>query len=249
MASNRELSEKGDGRPVTEFSPVALVRVFRCFTEPRHVFGEIAQKPTVVWVMALTMALTVGVQLVLTPRIDMEATIAQSLQRGGREVSEQQLQEAVKAGERFRSLGVILGPLGTLAVTFLLGGVYFLGLKVVGSEAEYLRVLSAVAHAGFPPSAVQSLFTSIVAANRPPFPAQEIPRLVKSNVAAFLPADAPKALAGLGQVLDIFNVWYWVLLAWALAAVGGVPARKAAGVVAVCWGFWALFQMALSFLR
>lgn len=234
---------------VTEFSANAFGRVFRCFTEPRPVFGEIAGKPTFFWVLLLTLAVALGAQLFLSPRIDMEATIAQSMRQAGREVSEEALQEAVKGAERFRVLGLILGPLGVLAVTFLLGGVYFLALRFVGSEAEYPAVLSAVAHAGFPPSAVQSGLMAVVASTRVAFPAQEIPKLLKSNLAAFLPEDAPKGLVALGEVLDIFNVWYWVLLVWGLSAVGKVPLRNAAGIVAVLWGAWTAVRVALALLR
>lgn len=234
---------------VTEFSARALARVFRCFVEPRKVFAEITQKPTFFWVLLLTVAVTLGVQLVISPRIDMEATIARSMSQAGREIPEERLQEAVRGAERFRTFGLILGPSGALAVTLLLAGAYFLALKVVGSEAEYPGVLSAVAHAGFPPSAVQSVLMAVVASARASFPAQSIPKLLKSSLAAFLPEDAPKALAGLGEVLDIFNVWYWVLLAWGLSAVGKVPLRKSAGVVAVLWGAWALVRVALALVR
>lgn len=245
MESN-PLAEKA---PVGEFSGKALGRVFRCFTEPRAVFAEIAARPTFFWVLLLTVVLSLGVQLVLAPRIDMEATVLQGISRAGKEIPEEQVREAVNTANRFRTFGLVLAPLGALAVTLLLGGVYFLALKVAGSEAEYPPVLSAVAHAGFPPGLTQSVLLSVVASTREPFPAQEIPRLLKSNVAAFLPEDAPRVLSALGGVLDVFNVWYWLLLAWGLAAVGGVSLRKSAGVVAVLWGAWALLQVVLALLR
>lgn len=239
-------SEKAE---VGEFSEKALSRVFRCFTEPRKVFAEIAAKPTFFWVLFLTVVLSVSVQLVLSPHIDMEATITQEMSRAGKEIPEERVREAVQAAARFRTLGLVLAPMGALAVTLLLGGLYFLALRVAGSEAEYPPVLSAVAHAGFPPSAAQSVLLAIVASSRESFPAQEIPRLLKSSLASFLPEDAPRALLAFGGVLDVFNLWYWVLLAWGLSAVGGVSVRKSAGVVAVLWGAWAVLQVALALLR
>lgn len=239
-------SEKAE---VGEFSEKALGRVFRCFTEPRQVFGEIAARPTFFWVLCLTAVLSFSVQLVLSPRIDMEATITQGMSQAGKEITEERLREAVKAAERFRKVGMVLAPMGALAVTLLLGGVYFLALKVAGSEAEYPPVLSAVAHAGFPPSAAQSVLLSVVALARESFPAQEIPGLLKSSVASFLPEDAPKALLAFGGVLDVFNLWYWMLLAWGLAAVGGLSVRKSASVVAVLWGAWTAIRVALALVR
>ncbi|GBC79257.1 hypothetical protein HRbin09_00473 [bacterium HR09] len=235
--------------PVGEFSGKALGRVFRCFTEPRTVFAEIAARPTFFWVLLLTVVLSLGVQLVLAPRIDMEATVLQWAGQAGQELPEEQVQERVNASRRFRTFALVITPMGALAVTLLLGGVYFLALKVAGSEADYPPVLSAVANAGFPPSLAQSVLLSVVASTREPFPAQEIPRLLKSNVAAFLPEDAPRVLSALGGILDVFNVWRWLLLAWGLAAVGGVSLRKSAGVVAVLWGAWALLQVVLALLR
>ncbi|MCS7182743.1 MAG: YIP1 family protein [Thermoanaerobaculum sp.] len=232
-----------------ELSLRSLHRVARCFYEPKAVFSGVAKAPTFFWVLLLSALLTLGVQVVLVPRIDLEATISQQLSRSGQEISEEQLQEAVKGAQRFQKLALFLAPLGTLAVTALLAGLYFLALKAVGSDAEYPPVLSAVAHAGFPPSVTQSLLLAVVASTRGQLPAQEIPRLVKSNLAAFLPEGAPKMLFGLGQVLDLFNLWYWVLLAWGLSAVGGVSGRKAAGILAVLWGLWAILQMGLALLR
>lgn len=240
------LSERAN---VREFSGKALGRLFRCFSEPRAVFAEVAAKPTFFWVLAMTVMVSVSVQLVLSPRIDMEATISQQMRRAGKEIPEERVREAVQAAERFRTFGLVLAPMGALAVTLVLGGIYFLALRVVGSEAEYPPVLSVVAHAGFPPSAVQSVLLAIVASHREAFPAQEIPRLLKSSLASFLPEHAPRALVGLGGVLDAFNVWYWVLLAWGLAAVGGVATRKAVGVVAAVWSAWAVLQVALALLR
>ncbi|MFN3413752.1 MAG: hypothetical protein ACK42L_06795, partial [Thermoanaerobaculum sp.] len=89
--------------PVGEFSGEALGRVFRCFTEPRQVFAEISARPMFFWVLLLTVVLSLGVQLVLAPHIDMEATVLQWASQAGKEIREEQVQERVNAARRFRT--------------------------------------------------------------------------------------------------------------------------------------------------
>jgi hypothetical protein len=249
MSENQVSLEQESRPPVGEFSSAALARVFRVFWEPAAVFAEIARRPTFFWVLALQFVMVLGVQLVVTPRIDMEATIAQGMGERGQELPAEKLEEQARMASHMQKVGLYVAPLASLAVLALLGGLYFLGLRVVGSATEYPPVFSAVAHASFPPALVSSLLLAGIAATRPSFAAQEIPKLVKSNLAAFLPREAPFWLRGLGGVLDVFNVWYWVLLVLALAAVGRVTRGKAAAVVAVFWGFWAALQVLLAYVR
>jgi hypothetical protein len=57
-----------------------------------------------------------------------------------------------------------------------------------------------------------------------------------------LPEGVPAFFRGLAGVVDVFNVWYWVLLVMALVTVGGLRRSQAVGIVALFWGIWAVLQ-------
>jgi hypothetical protein len=59
--------------------------------------------------------------------------------------------------------------------------------------------------------------------------------VVKSNLAAFLPADAPGWLQAPAQYLSVFSVWTVILLVIGFATVGGVTRNRALVVALVPW--------------
>ncbi len=236
-------------QPVGELSSAALGRLARLFWEPAKVFDELAAKPTFVLVLLAQVLLVLAVQWVLVPRIDMEATIVANLGERARQIPPEQLEEHVRNAAKLQKVGVFIAPAGALAVLALLAGLYFLSLRVVGASCEFPPVFSAIAHASWPPSLVHSALLAWVAERLTTFSAQQIPKLVRSNLAAFLPDVASPVLRGIGSVLDVFNVWYWILLVLALVRVGRVRKGQAVGIVAVWWGLWSAVQVVAAYLR
>lgn len=236
-------------RPVGELSSAALGRLARVFWEPARVFQEIASKPTLVLVLLAQLVLVLVVQMVLLPRVDMEATILESLEERGQQIPPEQLEEHVRRAAKLQKMGIFIAPAGALAVLALLSGLYFLSLRLLGADCEFSPVFSAIAHASWPPALVQSVLLCALAARHASFSAGEIPRLLRSNLAAFLPDDASPFLRGIGSVLDVFNLWYWILLVLALVHVGGVRKGQAGGIVAVWWGLWTAVQVVAAYLR
>jgi hypothetical protein len=236
--------------PAQEASGGELSRVFRMFTQPSAVFGELASSPTWIAALVIIVLLSAGAQLVLAPRLDMAGTIRQSMAEhsSSQKMSDEQLEKAVEMGGKTAGAMRWLTPV-TVAVLFgILGGIYLLGLKAVGSTASFKPVFATVLHANLPGSIVSSLLFVAVVLKRASFTAQELERMIKSNLGAFLPDTVPKPLAALAGVIDIFNLWQWVLLAIGLSIVGKVSRGKAIAIVAVVWGVWALGKMGMALL-
>ena len=234
---------------VGELSGAALARVWRVFTAPLDVFREIAARPTWLWPLVVMVVLSVVGQLVVAPRIDFDATIRQSMEQGGRQLTDEQMDQAISISKKVAKVTMFVSPLFVPVLYLLIGGLYFLLLKLLGSEAEYGRVFSGTLFAVLPADIVKSVLLTVVASQKEAFPATELETMLKSNVAAWLPESAPGATVALGGVLDIFNVWKWILLVLALEVIGRVERKKAVGLVAAVWGVWALVLMALRALR
>jgi len=236
---------------VSQFGAAALSRVWRAFTAPAEVFREIAARPTWVWPLVVMIVLSVASQLVIAPRIDFDATIRQSMEQSssGRQLTEEQMDKAVSVAKKVAGVTMYVSPLGVPVLYLLIGGLYFLLLKLVGSDTEYGRVFSGVMHAMLPADIVKSVLLTVVAWRKESFVATDLETMLRSNLAAWLPDTAPKATIALGGVLDVFNVWKWILLVLALEIIGRVERKKAIGIVATVWGVWALALMALRALR
>jgi hypothetical protein len=226
----------------------ALQRLWMAFTSPGEVFADIRVKPT--WVLCLVAMVVLGValQLVVAPHIDTEATLRARLGDRADDLSDQQIEDIVERGERFARFAPIIAVVVSPLAWAVMAAVFFLMLKVVGSDADYPHVFSSTLHAYWPPSVVQAALTAILIQRFDTLPQQELNTVVKSHLGALLPADAPAWLASAASTISVFNVWTVVLLVIGLAIVGGVSRGKAVVAVLVPWGVWLAAKAGLGAL-
>jgi hypothetical protein len=239
------------GEPVGQFSGAALTRVLRVFGEPSEVFSELSTSPTWVWALILLIAVSFGLNLAIGPKVDFETTVRQAMaQRGtsGRHLDDQEILRIARTQEKVASVMRYATPATVSLVFLLLGGAYFLGLKAAGSGVEFAPVFATVLHATLPAALVSGALTIVAMAQKASFPAQDIERLLKSNVGAWLDPTTWKPLLVLASSLDVFNLWQWVLLTIGLSLVGKVSRARAATVVGVLWGMWIIGRAALATL-
>jgi hypothetical protein len=225
------------GAPDPEVRLSAVQRLVKAFHAPGEVFEDIRVKPS--WlVVLLVIGLAVFAVLVVTmSHIDLAETIRQDAERRGREITEEQLEQAVEFMSKpfFRYLqpaaGFFLYPLGIALVAL----VFFLGLKLAGSESSYSRILSMTAHAYWPPTLVSCILGGILISRVGMITGSDAQTLVKSNLGAFLdPSSAPWVLA-LARSVDIFNIWIIALTVIGLTITGRVSRTVAATVAGVSW--------------
>jgi hypothetical protein len=240
--------------PPSPTSPVAqgtaLSRMWRVFYDPSAVFRELIGAPTWLLPLVTMMLVALAAQAILLPRMDWHATIRQAMQeRGGQQLSDEQLDKAAEGAKKFSPFYLVLAPVSVAFILVALGGLYFLGLKALGSDADFKPVFAATVYAAWPAALVHSGLLTVIGAQRAGFTAQDIESMVKSSVASWLPAEAPKMLTAFLSVFDLFNVWNWILLVLGLVIVGRVSRGKATGIVAVLWLLWALGKTGLAALR
>jgi hypothetical protein len=237
--------------PAQEASGGAISRVLRVFTEPTEVFKELAVTPTWLPPLVVVLLLSVVMQLVIGQRLDMEGTIRQSVterSQSGQEMSDEQVERMVEMGSKSAGIMRWLTPVTVPLMFVVLGGIYFLGLKATGSAAEFKPVFATVLHANVPASLLSSAVLALAAMRRASFTAQELEGMVKSNLGAFLPDTVPAPLVKLAGVVDVFNIWQWILLAIGLPIVAKVSRARVITILAVVWGVWALGKAALAAL-
>lgn len=231
--------------------PGGLALLVGTFWQPGATFKALGERPAFLWPLLILVIVAMLTQVVLLPRLDMEGTIREGMERFGQgdKLTDEQIHEMATRGGTLRKVAPLFGALlGIPIITALLALAYMLGLKVAGSSAGFDRAFAVVAHAQAPPAIVKTALTAVIALQRESFTAMEAERLVRSNLATWLGPEAPKALLALGGVLDVFNVWYWVLLVLGLAIVGRVTRGAAVGIVLVLWGLYTLGAVGLALL-
>jgi hypothetical protein len=231
--------------------PGGMAVLIGMFFQPGASFKALADKPRFLWPLIGIVVVTLLSQAMLLPRIDMVGSAREVLERFGQgdKVTDEKLQEEIANQGPVQKVAQVVGPLFTVpTILLVLSVVYMLGLKVAGSTASYDRVLAVVTHASAPPWVVKTLLTVVVGLQRTSFTAMEMENLLKSNLGAWLGSEAPKALVALGSVLDIFNVWLWVLLVLGFEVVGRVRRGAAVAVVAGLWALYAVGRVGFALL-
>ncbi len=224
----------------------SMQRLWMMFTSPAEVFEDIGIKPTWVLAMVILVIVGVGAQLVIMPHVDTEATIRASFEKRGSDLSDAQLEKAVEQAGKFAKFAPIIGLVVAPIMWAIMAAVFFLMLKIVGSDADYSRSLSTTLYGYWPPTLVALVLTSVLIQRLGMVPQEELANVVKANLGAFMSPDAPAWLLAVGSTISIFNIWAVVLLIIGFSAVGKISVGKATVVTLVPWGAWIVVKAAIA---
>jgi hypothetical protein len=224
----------------------SMQRLWMMFTSPGEVFADIGIRPTWVLAMVILVIVGVGAQLVIMPHMDTEATIRARLDDRAEEFTDAQIEGMVEQGEKFGKFGPIIGLVVAPIVWAIMAAVFFLMLKIVGSEADYSRTLSTTLYGYWPATLVALVLTGVLIQRVGKVPQEELANVVKANLGAFMSPDAPAWLLAVGSTISIFNIWAVVLLIIGFSAVGKISKGKAAVVTLVPWGVWIVAKAAIA---
>lgn len=234
-------------------SPGAVGRVVKMWWAPGDVFAAIVRRPSLVAAgLALLMLIgsTAVTQVVVLLRVDTEATIREALTNGpfagSSDAKEEDIEQAVKMAKNFALVGPAISVFTVPILFAVLATLFFLGLKIAGSAADYLPVLEAVALGFWPPTLARTLVFVVVGLSRPELDAKAPDAVVLSSLAAFAPS-APAAARALLGAFDVFTAWTLLLLVLGLATVGRVKTGRAAAVVLGLFAFWTILRVAGTF--
>jgi hypothetical protein len=223
-------------------------RLWLAFVSPAEVFADIKVKPT--WVLCLVMMVILGVvvQFAVVPHIDTEATLRARLGDRADEMSDQQIEDIVERGAKFTRFAPLIGIVVSPIAWALMAAVFFVMLKIVGSDADYPHVFSSTLHSYWPPSAIQMVLTTVLIQRFDRISQQELPNVVKSHLGALLSPDAPAWAASAASTVSVFNIWIVVLLVIGFRIVGGISSGRAIVAALVPWGVWLAAKAGLGAL-
>jgi hypothetical protein len=227
----------------------AVQRLWMMFTSPNEVFQDIRIKPTWVLCMIVYVAVVTVGSLVVYSYMDHEANIRGGLAMMNIEVPEEQIEEAVQKAEDFwYRKPLIIGLVAWPIILFLSAGVFFLMLKMMGSESGYVETLSTMLHAYWPSKTVYSVLLAALVAAKGTVTEFGMVRVLKSSVAGFLSGDISLPMMTFTSFIDVFRIWGVVLLIIGLGIVAGISRGKAIAAALIPWIFLIVLWTALSAL-
>ena len=226
--SSGHAGSAGNEQAETPLAPFHI-RVVQTFFSPGAMAEGVAKHPA--WVAALLtgMALVVASLALIPPEIWESFTREQMLARG------QEVPPGFEAGiALIRISSVVFGAVGYAIFTFLLAGLATLVFAfLLGDEGRYRQYLAIMAHAWLIPALVGLLLTPLRIAG-------EDPQLTL-NLGSFLFFLQDGYLARVAKMLDLSQLWAWLVVAQGAHAIH--PRRSFGSAAAVLLAIFLVIAM------
>jgi hypothetical protein len=232
--------------------PVAGVSWLRwstwLFVSPADAFRYIAAAPRWRAALAVLVAVTLGVAVVEISRLDLDEVAGRAVERQPNLSADEVAGTAAAVRGTLKAM-VLMAPLVVALYHVAMSGALFAGLHLLGAGVPFVSVFATVVHAAVPPVLCKGLVTIILALQRDSLAIEDLKSLVASNVAIFLPQDAPRAWRIAGDALDIFTIWKWGLVVVGLSIASGASRRKVALLCVAVWGGWLALRLAIPWIQ
>ncbi|MDX1502088.1 MAG: YIP1 family protein [Thermoanaerobaculia bacterium] len=202
---------------------------------PAKTFDGLAARPT--WVVALLVLLLAGVvtSYLAVDRVDFEEAIREQLEARNRPVPDDSGLEGIARVQKIFAWAV--GPVVFASAFYFLAALLFwLGMRLAGSEMGYMPAVSTTLH-GYMPAVVKALVTIPVILGRAEITVEELQTgsLLASNLSFLAPEEAGPVVTSLLSSVDLFSIWSIVLLGMGFSIVGKISRQSATVTVVVVW--------------
>ncbi len=237
-----EVQEPARLGPVQRFSGVMF--------SPGETFKDINRKPTWLIPLLISMVIAAGFTFFFEWRVKpdwdqlVRTETKKVLDRFGQPMPpEDEMQRAVARQKVIAQIRPIIGP---LLFTFFLAGVFVLGMLVMAAQTTFKKILSVITWS----AAVTSLVQSLVIAGSLMLRDEESLKIINvadpttysaTSLAAVLPSDASGSLKLVASGVDIFSLWFLILLVIGFVAISGskrITNGKAGFLVFGLWAIW-----------
>ncbi|HEV2231999.1 MAG TPA: YIP1 family protein [Terriglobia bacterium] len=199
-------------------------RFIGVFISPGETFADIARKPDFIAPMIVLIVMTVAVTETMLAKIGMERIVRASMEQSSRasSMTPEQIDQAVSRGA---SIGAIIAHVsGFIGVPLLMVIIAALGLLFVnaifGGQMKFDAALSVACYANLPSVLGAIMAVALIFFGDPEHFNATSP--VPSNLGFFLdPLTTAKPLMVLASSLDIFTIWFMILLGIGYSAASG----------------------------
>jgi hypothetical protein len=214
--------------------PNPIQRVIGVLFSPDATMASIAKRPD--WVLPLVLILISSflVGIVIAQHVDFGAAVRDQVEQN-KNLSQEQIDKAVKMGVIFGKVATYLAPVFGIIWLLVIAGVLLLAVRLFGGEGDYKQAFSVTCYASIPGIIKAVVLLIIVLARGGLIPAQALATAVRSNLGFLADFKAnPMAFALLSSV-DLFAIWFVVLLIIGFAYVSRLSKAKTAVIIVSLW--------------
>lgn len=244
-------------QPVQATEPARLNAVQRLtgtLFSPGETFKDVNRKPTIIVPIILGIVLAIAGGLFFNWKVKPDwdrifrTQIQKRADRSGQSLTPEQIEQQVSFSKKLVPIFPVIGAIFTPIAYLVIAGVFALGMMLIQAKTTFKKILSVVSWSYTATALVQALvFIAVVLVQDQETlnsidPTQGV-NIVPSNAGVLLPAGSSGAMQALASSLDIFSIWYLVLLAIGLAAIAGskkITPKKTGGMV---FGIWVVFVL------
>lgn len=215
--------------------------------EPARTFSSLASRPRWWLPFILITGLAVALSALVTPRIDMREVLRGAMEKSGREITSEQLEQQVTLAENFSWVGTASQAVLQPAIYLLIAAVFLALFRMFGSDLDFRQSLAVTTHA-FMPFVVATVLSFPVVLSRTEIDMDEVRGggFLKSNLAALAPDGTGSTLLSVLGSLDLFSLWTLALFATGYRIVARVSRGQAWGVVLALWALYVAGKTAIT---
>jgi hypothetical protein len=228
--------------PDTGPPPNSFQRIIGVLFSPDSTFASIARRPDWVLPLVLLMVFSLVSGIVIAQHVDFGAAAREAMEQN-KNASPEQIDKAVRISSSIGKVFTYLSPVLVVIGLLVIAGICLLAFRLFGGEGDFKQAFSVTCYASIPNIIKSIVMVAIILMRGGIVPAQGLATVVRSNL-GFL-ADYktnPMAFALLSS-LDIFSVWYLILLIIGFAYVARVTKAKSAVIIISLWIVALLFKL------
>lgn len=237
-------------------------RIAGVLMSPGETFADINRKPTWIAPLVIIVVTVIGYGLFFEWRAKPDwnsifrTQVRKQLEKSGQTLTPEQMDQQVAVMTKMSKtdftspLSILLTVAGgvgyCLFVYVIPAGIFALGLMFMQAQATYKKILSVLAWSGAATGLVSLLvrMASLMVRDReslsninPIDPAGIVP----TNLAVILPASVSAPLKTLAAAVDVFTIWYLVLLVIGLAIIAGSRKITTGKTAVLVFGVWVVY--------
>lgn len=232
-----------------------LQRLIGVILSPGPTFEDVNRKPTWLVAVIITMLLVVVgsflFNLQAKPDWDriFRTQIRRQMEKTNQSMTQEQIDQRVSFSVKLVPYFPAIAAVSIPIVYIVIAAVLALGMMLIQAQTTFKKILSVVSWSYAGTSLVQSIVGNIVilVQDRETLnsidPTQGV-NIVPSNLGFFLPDGTSGAMMALASSIDVFSIWYLIVLSIGLAAIAGSRKKiKASTTGAMVAGLWVVFVL------
>jgi hypothetical protein len=211
---------------------------------PVETLQSISERPDWVVPFIVVMLISIGVNAIIAPHIDIEATVRQQMESRPN-ATESQIQQAISIGKTIAKFNMIIAIVAVGVVLLVIAGALHLAFRAFAGEGTFGQSWAVTVYSSVP-GLLLAIIMTLLASMHGSMTQQDMMLLVKSNPGAFLDPKSNPILFALLKSIDIFTLWRLALLTIGLSFASRLSRGRSAGIVITLWAIVVVFQVAFA---